>query len=86
MIGLYKRHVADREHKSAPQYKRCHCPVWYQTNRDGKLTRWSSEDRSWEAANVRHASWTRLRQRGRHAPPPKNSDVFASADATTATA
>jgi hypothetical protein len=50
MIGLSKRHVADREYKSEPQYERCHCPVWYQTNRDGKQTRWSSEDRGWEAA------------------------------------
>jgi integrase len=50
MIGLYKRHVADCHHKDEPQYKRCHCPVWYQTNRDGKQTRWSSKERSWEAA------------------------------------
>jgi hypothetical protein len=33
MIGLYKRHVADCEHKDEPQYKRCHCPVWFQTKR-----------------------------------------------------
>ena len=50
MIAVYKRHVTDCEHKDDPQYKRCHCPVWFQTNRDGKQTRWSSKGRSWEAA------------------------------------
>jgi integrase len=50
MIALYKRHVADCEHKDKPQYKRCHCPVWFQTNEDGKQTRWSSKERSWDAA------------------------------------
>jgi integrase len=50
MIALYKRHTADCTHKDEPQYKRCHCPIWFQTNRDGKQTRWSSKERSWEAA------------------------------------
>ena len=50
MIALYKRHVADCQHKDQPQHRRCGCPVWFQTNRDGKQTRWSSKERSWEAA------------------------------------
>jgi hypothetical protein len=36
--------------RDEPQYKRCHCPVWFRTNRDGKQTRGSSKERSWEAA------------------------------------
>ena len=66
MIGLYKQHVADCEHKDEPQYKRCHCPVWFQTNQDGKQTRWASKERSWEAAERRHESWSRLRLPGQH--------------------
>jgi integrase len=50
MIALYKRHVADCQHKDQPQHRRCHCPIWFQTNRDGKQTRWSSKERSWDAA------------------------------------
>lgn len=50
IITLYRRHSADCDHKNDPKYKRCHCPVWFQTNEDGKQHRWTSKERSWERA------------------------------------
>ncbi len=49
-VILYRRHKAACEHKGDPQYKRCHCPVWFQTNQDGKQKRWTSREVTWEAA------------------------------------
>jgi len=50
MIRLYKRHITGCEHKDNSQYKRCRCPVWFQTNEGGDQKRWSSKERSWDAA------------------------------------
>jgi len=49
-ITLYKRHKATCSHKGDKNYRRCDCAVWFQTNGDGKQTRWSSKLSGWEAA------------------------------------
>jgi site-specific recombinase XerD len=49
-ITLYRRHRRACEHKDDPQYKRCHCSVWFQKNQDGKQERWSSKETTWEGA------------------------------------
>lgn len=49
-ITLYRRHKQACEHKDDPQYKRCHCSVWFQKNQDGKQERWSSKETTWEGA------------------------------------
>src|ERR1700732_306232 len=47
---LYRRHKQACEHKGDPTYKRCHCPVWFQKNQDGKQERWTSKETTWEGA------------------------------------
>jgi hypothetical protein len=50
-VLLYKRHKQECERKDEPAYKRCSCPVCFQTNVDGKQRRWSSKEAPWEVAS-----------------------------------
>jgi integrase/recombinase XerD len=49
-VILYKRHKKDCPHKSERHYKRCDCPVWFETNINGVQKRQTSGMSSWESA------------------------------------
>lgn len=64
-ITLYKRHTETccEKHKwfhtrlenhgappPDPTFKRCDCPIWFQSNENGKQTRWSSKETVWADA------------------------------------
>jgi site-specific recombinase XerD len=49
-IILYKRHRKDCPHKADKHYKRCDCPVWFETNQHGVQKRQTSGMTTWESA------------------------------------
>jgi hypothetical protein len=46
-VDIYKRHSADCSHKADRNCRRCECPVWLQTNENGKQRLWSAKTRVW---------------------------------------
>lgn len=70
-ITLYKRHTESCCEKHGwfhtrlknqgapspdPTYKRCDCPIWFQSNENGKQTRWSSKESVWAGAEKKKRS------------------------------